>query len=58
MGGCARSSWSLVVAACQGGTTIIGGWLISDWPIGSQLTSGPIGRSTSKSSTDMSPTCI
>jgi hypothetical protein len=58
MGGHVESFWNLVVASCQGGTTIIGGWLISDWPISSPSTCGPISRSIGKWLTYMSPTCI
>jgi len=30
MGGHVGSSWNLATATCQGGTTIIGGWLTGD----------------------------
>jgi len=33
MGGHVKSSWSLAFVACQGGTTIIGGWPTSGWLI-------------------------
>jgi hypothetical protein len=39
MGGRAGNSWSLVVVACQGATTIIGGWLKGGWPTGGWLIS-------------------
>jgi hypothetical protein len=63
MGGHVGSSWSLAIAACQGGTTITGGWLIGDrsiviLPIGSPLTGGLTGRSTAKWLINMLPTCI
>jgi hypothetical protein len=42
----------------QGGTTKTSGWMVGDRPTSSPLTNGPIGRSTCKWSTSMSPTSI
>jgi len=68
MGGRVGSSWNLVVMTCQSDTTITSGWPTCGWLTSDQptlylatnnpLTSGPIGRSTSKWSTYMSPTSI